>query len=290
MNAHKKILGLAAGLFLVLACGAPAATPDVAAIVAQTMQAITAAPTETQQQTGAAPAATSGPQQLTPAGTAVDTAEISFITPNEVANGASSATTANVEYPYINPSSGDMPQHIAVTLNSYAVNGSIHKPQILIFRASEYSQYSELTASIIGQLQSLQYADGEPLPEGLNAEFSAQVHAVNFKNGHGIRYLTQTFQNFDPVNNQELFYYYQGITEDGQYFVQAILPVNAPYLAADSSPNTLPPADGIPFNMDNFPGYLDAVSLKLNSSESSNFNPSLEALDEMISSMQIKGF
>ena len=288
MNKLKMTLGLTAGLFVLLACGlnAPATQPpqtNVETAVVETLQALTAiapAPVETTQES----------EQLTPDGTPVETAEISFFIPNGVANDASSSTTTNVEYPYINPSLGDMPQHITVTLNLYAVTGGIYEPQIMIFRAAEYSQYSEATAAIINQLGSLQYVEGQPLPEGLDTDFRAQVHAVNFTNGHGIRYLTQVFQNFTPVNNQELFYYYQGITNDGQYFVQATLPINAPYLPADSNPNTSQPTDGIPFNMDDFPGYLNAVSQRLNSTETFNFNPYLDALDEMIASMQIKGF
>lgn len=198
--------------------------------------------------------------------------------------------TTAVEYPYINPSLADMPQHAVVTLNLYALNGNIYQPQIMIFRAAEYSQYSELTASIITSLQSLQYIDGQPLPGDLDSDFIAQNHALNFQNGHGVRYLTQIFQNFNPVNNKDLFYYYQGMTNDGQYFVQATLPINAAYLPADDNPNTSLPADGIPFNMDDFPGYLDAVKQKLNSTETFNFNPYLDALDEMIASMQVKGF
>jgi len=282
MNIKKNVLGMAIAVFVILACGgtAPTSSPDVNAIVTQTLQALAAEPTNSQAE----------PQQLTPDGMPVETTEISFFIPNGVANDAASIMTTNVEYPYINPSLGDMPQHLAVTLNLYAVQESIYQPKILIFRASEYSQYSELTASAISQLQSLQYVDGQPLPEELNADFSAQIHALNFKNGHGVRYLTQVFQNFNAVNNQEFFYYYQGITDDGQYFVQAILPINTPYLAADGNPNASLPAGGIPFNMADFSGYLNTVNQTLNSTDTFNFNPYLDALDEMIESIQVKGF
>lgn len=288
MNIQKKILGLTAGLFAILACGLNSPTTSVPqtsleTAVVETIQALTAvapAPTDNTQESEA----------LTPDGTSVETAEVSFFIPNGVANDASSSMTTNVEYPYINPSFGDMPQHINVTLNLYAVSGGVYEPRIMIFRAAEYAQYSESNAATIDQLKSLQYADGQALPEALATDFSAQVHAVNFTNGHGLRYLTQVFQNFTPVNNQELFYYYQGITDDEQYFVQATLPINAPYLPADSNPNTPQPTDGIPFSMDDFPGYLNIVNQKLNSTETFNFNPYLDALDELIASMQIKGF
>lgn len=278
----KKKLGILAGLFIILACGgtAPAATPNVDSIVTQTLQALTAAP----------PAATPEPEQLTPDGTQVDTAEISLLIPNGVANDATSVTTTEVELPYINPGFGDMPSHIKLTLNLYALSGARLEPEILIFRANEYTGYSELTGMMMEELRSLQYTDGQPLPEHLGSEFSAQIHGVNFQNGHGVRYLTQIMTNFMPINNHDLYYYYQGMTNDGNYYVQAILPINAAFLPADDNPNTPLPADGIPFNMDDFPGYLDAVAQKLNTTDSFNFNPYLHALDELISSMQVKGF
>jgi len=283
---NKKVFGLAGILFFALACGLanPAtsvpAEQGVETIVAATFSALTASAPPVAE-------ATQTSEQLTPDGTPVNTAEVSFLIPNGIANDATSITNTEVEYPFINPSNGDMPQHVKLTLNLYALNGTQLEPHIMIFRAAEYAQYTENTASIINEMQSLQYVDGQPLPEKLSSDFIAQIHAVNFKNGHGVRYLTQVFMNFQAVNNTELHYYYQGITDDGKYYVQAILPINAPFLAADGDPNGTLPADGIPFNGDDFSGYLNAVAQKLNSTDTFSFTPYLEHLDAMIESMQV---
>jgi len=286
---NKKLLGLAGILFFAMACGlsnTATSVPEeqgVETIVAATFSALTS---------GAPPVAeaTQESVQLTPDGNPVNTAEVSFLIPNGIANDATSVTNTDVELPYINPSNGDMPQHAKLTLNLYALNGTQLEPQIMIFRSAEYAQYAENTASIINEIQSLQYVDGQQLPEHLGSDFMAQIHAVNFKNGHGVRYLTEIFTNFQTVNNKDLYYYYQGITDDGKYFVQAVLPINAPYLAPDENPNSPLPADGIPFNADNFSGYLDAVAQKLNSTDTFSFTPYLEHLDAMIESMQVTGF
>ena len=89
MNLHKKMLGLTAGLFAILACGlntpatqSPQTTIETAVAIAPTSE------TNTQES-----------EQLTPDGTPVETAEISFFIPNGVANDASSIMTTNVEYP-----------------------------------------------------------------------------------------------------------------------------------------------------------------------------------------------
>lgn len=286
---NKKFLGLAGILFFALACGLAApSTPapeqqNVETAVAATFSALTAS-------VPPAAEATQTSEQLTPDGTPVNTAEISFLIPNGIANDATSTTNTEVEYPYINPSNGDMPQHVRLTLNLYAVNGTQFEPHIMIFRASEYAQYTERTAKTISEIQALNYVDGQPLPETLGSDFMAQIHAVNFKNGHGVRYLTQVFMNFQAVNNTELHYYYQGITDDGRYYVQAILPINAPFLAADGDPNGALPADGIPFNGDDFSGYLNAVAQKLNEADTFSYMPYLEYLDAMIESMQVAGY
>ncbi|MBK6645728.1 MAG: hypothetical protein IPG44_08230 [Anaerolineales bacterium] len=277
----KKKIGYLPVLFIILACGAtaPAATQSVDTMVTQTLQALTSVP-----------AATPQPEQITPDGTRVETAEISLLIPNGVANDAASASVTDVELPYINPGSGDMPQHIKLTLDLYALSNTSLEPQIMIFRSNEYSGYSELTALMIGEIQSMQYSDGQPLPEHLGSDFSAQIHGLNFQNGHGVRYLTQVMTNFTPINNRDFYYYYQGMTDDGKFFVQAVLPVNAAYLPADDNPNTPLPTDGIPFSTEDFGGYLNAVTLKLNSADSFSFSPYLNQLDMMIESMLVKGF
>lgn len=283
----KQILGLALAMLVILACGgtAPTAAPNVDTIVTQTLQAMTAAATEPPAQ-----AATSEPEQLTPDGETVTVGDITFLIPNGLASGASSTITTDVELPYVNPSYGDMPSHIKFTLENYAVQSSTFTPEIMVFRSSEYAQYGGGNAEYLNTLQTLQYTDGQPLPEDLDTSFSAQPHALNFKNGHGVRYVTQIFQNFNPVNNEDLYYYYQGISDDGQFFVQAVLPINAPFLAADDSQNTPLPADGIPFSMDNFEGYLNDVALRLNSTDTFSFTPYLDHLDAMIESMLVQGF
>jgi hypothetical protein len=294
------VFGVAFLFLATLACGSnPAATAlpsnqtGIETVVASTLEALTAiAPTATQEVPPTQVAATQDSiNQLTPDGTPVNTAEVSFFIPNGIANDAASVRTSDTEYPYINPSGGDMPQHVKLTLNLYALNDTTYQPQIILFRSAEYAQYSDLTAGIVTTLQSLQYVDGQPLPENLDgAIFTAQVHAINFQNGHGIRLLTQTGQGPVPINNRDLLYYFQGITTDGQFYIEATLPINAPFLPANSDINSPLPADGIPFNMDDFGGYFNAVAQKLNETDTFSYTPYLEYLDAMMESLQVTGY
>jgi len=140
---------------------------------------------------------------------------------------------------------------------------------------------------------------GQPLPEALpflpafNAAqiFHSNEQILTFQNGKGIRFLTQYGQDVSPVNNNSLFYTFQGLTDDGAYYVAAILPVSAAFLPADGNPDTPLPADGVPFDWENYEKisqYFELVKQKLNAADSNAFNPMLTNLDALIKSILIK--
>jgi hypothetical protein len=101
--------------------------------------------------------------------------------------------------------------------------------------------------------------------------------------------VTQYAQAFYPINNHDLFYHFEGLTSDGQYYIIAILPINAPSLAADDNLDSPLPADGIPFDFNSSdPGaYFEAITQKLNTTAPEAFTPSLTALDALINSLKI---
>lgn len=233
----------------------------------------------------AAPASTStaGPQ-----GSTVSFNDLSLTLPANLASGTTNSASADVEFPYINPSAGDMPEHTKMVLNGYQPQGTVLEPQVLVFPAAAYAQYTDLTGQIISTLQGLQYTAGQPLPQGLPAgQFSAQVLAVKFTNGRGLRYLTQFDQAPLPVNNRELIYYFHGLTNDGSKYVEVILPIQAPFLAPDENPSSPLPTGGIPFAMDQFEAYLTQVAQKLDATSPDQFSPSLGALDALVQSISI---
>ncbi|MDO9120323.1 MAG: hypothetical protein Q7U31_00960, partial [Anaerolineaceae bacterium] len=124
--------------------------------------------------------------------------------------------------------------------------------------------------------------------------FKAQVKYLDFQNGQGVRFLTEYAQYYAPVNNDDLFYAYQGITDDGKYWVSAILPINAAYLqAAYDSVNV--PDGGIPApalnDNPNYSAEMDAyyplMLNLLNTTPDASFTPGLDCLDQYIQSLQI---
>ena len=231
----RKILGMSGMVLIALACGliAPVtpAQPGVETVVAATMQALTSA----------AP-----PTQTPVSGTTIAINNISFVIPTALGNGAQAETIEAV------PPSDDMPWwEIAPTYNKYLLqgyplSGNFHEPRIFVYPVNEYIQVNKDVATVVDNLKAIINSPGQPLPENLpflptfNAAqmFHSNEQSLTFQNGTGIRFLTQYGQAPYPVNNNSLFYTYQGLTNDGIYYVAAVLPINAAFLSPDGNPDT----------------------------------------------------
>jgi hypothetical protein len=285
----NKFLGLIGILFVTLACGliAPAAPaqPGVETIVAATFQALTAAAPATQTSYEAS-------------GTTIAINNISFVIPTGIGNGAQAETIDAV------PPSEDMPWwEIAPTYNkyliqNYALANTFHEPAVYVYPVDEYIQMNKDVADTVDKLRTIINTPSQSMPEYLpflptfNAGqvFHSNEQSLTFQNGTGIRFLTQYAQAPYPVNNHSLFYTFQGITNDGVYYVSAILPINAVFLSPDGNPDTPLPADGVPFDWENFENttqHFELVKQKLNVTDSNAFTPSLINLDALIQSIRI---
>ncbi|GAB4404724.1 MAG: hypothetical protein OHK003_32610 [Anaerolineales bacterium] len=277
-------------LFASLACGLIAPTPaeeiDFDAAVAATLTAIAlqsqpmpAAPTET-------------------GGVAVSFSGSEFVIPPGLATGATPSTIPASLDPQA-PIWDIYPSYVEFTLDGYILQGTFHEPRIRIYPVAEFESANEGAAQIINELRILLAAIEAPLPVNLpflplfNAGqvFHAKEQFFPFKNGTGIRFLTQFGQDISPVNNHSLFYTFQGLTSDGRYYVSAILPANAPFLVEFPSPEFPVPSGGIPFdweNWENTQSYMDAVTQQINSADPAVFNPPLTMLDALIQSILIQ--
>jgi hypothetical protein len=278
--------------FLLMACGLPSfALPGAASPTPTPAPAYTSTslPAATATETAAATNTAAPSPSPEPPGTPIDYDKLHLRIPPGLASGTTNSTVTDFELPYMNAGQGPMPQHLKLTLNDYPIQGSLLPPQVMVFPASEYAQYAPLTGQIVTTLQDVPYADGQPLPPGLpTGPVSAHVGAVTFANGHGIRYLTQFDQAPLPINNQELFYYFHGLTDDRTAYIEAVLPVQASFLPADYNANTPLPSDGVPFTMDNLGGYFQDITDKLNGTTPNEFTPSLDTLDALLQSISIK--
>ena len=185
------------------------------------------------------------------------------------------------------------PTTIKFSFDGYPVPDSFTLPVILIFPVIDYQSMSGEAAKVIDALRQVIAVhpqtfskDGLPFLPMWNAGqiMHTKVAYFTFSNGTGVRYLTMYAQNFAPVNNNYLFYTYQGLTSDGKYYISAILPVTNAILPPDDS--SVPGGDFQKFS-DNFPTYIADMQGKLDAQPEDAFVPSLTLLDNMIKSIAI---
>jgi hypothetical protein len=297
-NSLTKIVGasMLAG-WLLTACGAPAATPTPEAAPAQSAAA--AAPT-----TAAPVVAPVSEPTLVPAATAVPTAmpatmgtaDFNGISFNYDLALAQQITTTTVPGENAGPDGpywATFPAYDEFNLVGYPSQNNYHRPHIEIYSVDEFSNLNSAAKDQIDQLkQLLGDAPGSPdriplLPIFNAAQvFRSQVKYLNFQSGQGVRFVTQYDQAIMPLNNQEIFYTFQGLTSDGRYYIAAILPVATSTLPATGEVSqeqmqTFSTADG-------FQNYLNQTVQTLNGLPASDFTPNLDLLDAMIKSIQVQ--
>ena len=221
---------------------------------------------------------------------------VSFTLPLGVANDAQSEMVSAVTDVDNAPGWDVAPAHLKFTLTGYQAQDKFHEPQIFVFPADEYAQQNSAAADQIQRVKNLLAGaalskEGMPVVPFFNAEqqITSQMQLVDFQNGRGVRMLTQYAQYPAPINNHDLFYHFQGLTNDGRYYVIAVLPVTSSILAEDEKPESTVPAGGvaIPPETGPNPDYYDAVTKALDAMYPDSFNPSLFQLDALIQSITI---
>jgi hypothetical protein len=193
------------------------------------------------------------------------------------------------------------PAHLQITLQGYSLQTTYHVPQVFVYPRQEYAVLNPSAAESIRRLQAILAdpsasgrTDALPHIPFINAGqvLAAQPKIVAFTGGSGVRFITQYGQDISPINNNGIFYHFEGLSSDGRNYVVAILPVNLPMLAADNSPDSPVPAGGIPFPRpsaaaSDYSNYYQRISDRINAAQAGQFSPSLNALDEMMRSISI---
>jgi heat shock protein HslJ len=103
---------------------------------------------------------------------------------------------------------------------------------------------------------------------------------------NGFRFVGRWAQDANPVTNQNLFYNYQGFTNDGQYLVSFFYPVTTDQLPDD--PSGVAQEDMDTFNSDP-QTHIGDVAKQLNQLAPSDWQPDLTTLDALVGSLQIEG-
>jgi hypothetical protein len=220
--------------------------------------------------------------------------DVSFRLPVNLASSASGRTAPATDI------LGEMyPAHIEFSLAGYPSSNTSFEPLIRIYPVSELGV---VAAATVGQLEDLLADRPTTLPSTLpllpalpaGQLVHSGIRYLSFENGSGVRLLTQFAQSSWPVNNQGLVYLFQGLTNDGRYYISAFLPVRASFLPDRvDDPDSVPDVGGVQYpqsNSDDFDteyaSYRQAVTRRLEAASPGEFTPALQLLDGLMQSLR----
>ncbi len=181
------------------------------------------------------------------------------------------------------------PDHRKFVFNDWVLSDAFHQARIQIYRVDEFKA---LNANVSDGLDALEAAltteplDGDALrvPDIYNAGqlYHSNARALRFQNGYGARWLSQYGQAYYTIGWPNLFYTFQGFTDDQAYYISIIFPVDHPSLLNPEEvtlDNTF---------FENYGEYAEETRMTLEAEPDNSFVPSLVLLDQLVSSLMVE--
>jgi hypothetical protein len=117
------------------------------------------------------------------------------------------------------------------------------QPEVRVYEVTGDLQNYLFPLNVLGDLQAVIDQRPEPVTWFNPAPLHARQAYLNFANGAGVRGLVQYMQDFFFFTNNGLLYEFNGLTQDGRYFVNVRYPLGVPFLMELANPVTLPPTN-----------------------------------------------
>jgi hypothetical protein len=187
------------------------------------------------------------------------------------------------------------------TMFSFALEGRCQEVGcVMVYRVKGFRTYP-FGDDIIDALQAaIETGSYEYFPTwGSAILLRAQTQHIRFQNGAGMRAIVMRGQMGYLANNEAVVYDFHGLTDDGQYYVEVIFPIDAPILLSTYDPAEnknegafLVPEipEGPPFG-ETLKGvmfeYNQEAQRQLDALESASFIPDLGILDALVSSLLV---
>lgn len=298
--ARASLIAASTLILAAIACNSPAGTPPTATapvVIEQLPTTDPAVPTPADSLPAAPTPTTDSASQSTPLPVppAVPAANadyngISFYRNNALASGWEVEITpvGDGQGPFASPS------HYYFSLTGYALADTNRSGEIRVYPLDNFNdQYPDHNAEIARLQEFIKTKPTDvpqqqqiPNPSVLTAPevFHVQVQFVQFQNGEGVRYITTFKHDVSPVTSREIFYTFQGLTYDGQYYVSAILPVSHASLPAEYP---LEGSEAYNEFANQYETYLQNIITTLNGADPASFTPSLTLLDELVNSINV---
>lgn len=189
---------------------------------------------------------------------------------------------------------GPVPEYYQFDFERYQLGETFHRPQVLIYTIQEFAAVNEMAGDQLDELENYLDQPGAthkylPFLPMWNAGqvFYARPTIVNFMNGEGVLYLTCFAQAILPVDGDCLFYTYQGLTYDRQYYVSTIFQVDHAGLTSAENANLYKEAENS-MDASKYETYLSTVRDQLNEWPAEEFAPSLNKLEALVKSLSVQ--
>ena len=181
-----------------------------------------------------------------------------------------------------------VPDHRKFVVNDWVLADAFLPARFTIYLVADFRDINPGVGDRLDALQIMLASkpeDGEGAVVGdiFNAGqmFMSNVEYLQFQNGEGVRFLTQYGQALSPIGLPMMFYTFPGFTDDGQYYISAMLPATHP---------SLPHPEQVTMDqafVDNWETYVADLEVQLNGEPDNMFMPPLALLDAMFESMTV---
>ncbi len=182
---------------------------------------------------------------------------------------------------------------------SFGEGGCLQAGCVTVYPVRSYREEILFGSDIIDGLQSAIETQSNNYFPVLMAHvlLRAQTQHLRFQNGSGIRAIVMKGQDTVFANNESVVYEFHGLTDDGQYYVAATFPIDAPMLLStccDPADNTNEAAIPVPeLPADDVERgavmreYNQEAQRQLDALDSSGFVPDLGLLDALVTLLLI---
>jgi putative hemolysin len=165
--------------------------------------------------------------------------------------------------------------------------------QVLVYKTDEWAKLDPSVAQNIAGLKTLLAAKPAVItgtipvlpPIPAQQVFHAQTQYLDFQNGSGVGFVTHYAQSADPVTANRPFYTFQGLTNDGQYYVAVFYPITTTLLPTDA--NAALGGQSYDEWVKNYETYLTDLIAQLNGLLSAAYTPDLTLVEELAKSIEI---
>ncbi len=188
------------------------------------------------------------------------------------------------------------PSHTELTIQNYPMTHTQFPPEIWIYPVSRFSELlPDIIPHRVSDLKRL-ISDGTwnggelpflPANPQIQSFFIHET-SISFTDGLGVRFITEYSDGPNPITNLNIIYTFQGLTDDGKYWVAVTFPISNPILPADDS-SPWPP-EGYTFESwsQNYDAYVSQVKDALEAQALDSFSPTIDNLDSLIRSISVK--